>query len=190
MFTKKEVYEFLGQYSKDAIDEVLKQLGFKSGCNDYPDDIVEQVEKVFGVVDETSKALPDGTKAIMLREGASIAQTQLENMGIEIPRPLLIELLRPVIDSRTQIAQVINAVGAKALIDEIEAGQTGLYEEVAEFYRQRAEQTAATFTPEVINKLVETLRPKTERKTFIKVEPDDFDIDKFLAENYGYEPKK
>lgn len=183
MFTKSEVHEFLAQYSTDNIDGVLKKLGFTDECNSYPDDIVEQVEKVFNVVDNTSKALPDGTKAIMLRDGVAIAQAELMDMGIEIPPATLIELLRPVVDSRVQIAQVINAVASNALIAEIEKGQQDTYQDVAQYYERRAAEIEQTFTPENIKKIVKALRPKTERKPLPKIEPDKFDLDKFLAEH-------
>lgn len=173
---KKET--LIKRYSGKSANEIMSvvlEVGGDPDLKEFDKSLVDKVDKVFGLIDQSAKQLPpDLTGDLVLSEGVSIASRMLASEGISISSEMLVYLMRPVIKEALAVALAVREVGREVFNRVLESGTNEFYQDVGAHYEARATEIKATFASENISKIVSSVGGVGEA---IK-----FDADTFLAE--------
>ncbi len=176
-FSRTEVLDLLAPRTEEQIELALLELGFDIDEVDYPTDIVEQVEKTFGVIDKAVKQLSGGkgskkSEALVTRQATEITRQELAALNIEIPAESLFYLVQGAVIESQKAAALISEVAKTAFITEFHNQQQDFFQEVAASFHSGAQRINEVFSDEVITKIVTDTVGK----------PKQFDVDSFLEE--------
>lgn len=171
--SKNEVYQLLSPSTSDDIDLILVELGYDPEDNYYPENIVEQVEKCFNLVNDKVKKLA-GSKsdAIVVEQASGMVAQELHMAGIEIPMQTLAYLAQGAIKQYQTVARVIDRVGKSAFVAELNKQQNEFYRDLALTINSSNQNVQNTFSDSVIDKMVDKAVKPVE----------SFDVESFLSD--------
>lgn len=171
--TKKEVYQLLAPSTSQEIDLLLSNLGYDIQTTEYPENIVEKVEKCFNLVNDNVKRLSGvNDEAIVVEQASEIVAEQLHMANIQIPMQTIAYLAQGAIKQYQTVARVIDRVGKSAFVAELNKHQNEFYRDLALTINTSNKTVQTTFSDSVIDKMVD-----------VAVKPvETFDVESFLAD--------
>lgn len=171
--SKNEVYQLLSSSIPEEIDLLLLELGYDPEANEYPENIIEQIEKCFNLVNDSVKRLANSKNdAIVIEQASDIIAQELNMANIQIPMQTIAYLAQGAIKQYQTVARVIDRVGKSAFVAELNKQQNGFYRDLGNIINSSNQNLQTTFSDKVIDKMVDVAVKHV----------DFFDIESFLAD--------
>jgi hypothetical protein len=117
-FTKAQVFEWLEGYSEKEIESVLKELGYQTDCNTYPEDVVEKAQFVFDTVSEKIKSLPSQDNSIVLQ-----VNNELSLQDIHIAPEILTAVILSIKTVAEQTADSLSSLAQEIFLAKLKSNQ-------------------------------------------------------------------